>query len=145
MATASQRPDPLLLAESVGLGLRVRLAWEICLTYARVRRLLARRGIAEVVAELRGGGDDDGLDEEQARHLSDRLHRPVRRTLGSLPVDSRCLMRSLVLLRMLARRGVPCRLSIGAQSGERFAAHAWLEHRGRPIMPTLGYLPLVTL
>jgi hypothetical protein len=54
-------------------------------------------------------------------------------------------MSSLVLLRMLARRGVVCRLIIGVQPGEQLKAHAWIEHEGLPLLPTLGYEPLTVL
>ena len=54
-------------------------------------------------------------------------------------------MRSLVLLRMLARRGVVCRLVIGVRPGETLEAHAWIEHDGHPLLPTLGYERLTVL
>lgn len=46
----------------------------------------------------------------------------------------RCLARSLVLERLLARRGVPSELRIGMQRDEEgFRAHAWIECFGRPV------------
>jgi hypothetical protein len=43
----------------------------------------------------------------------------------------RCLPRSLALLRMLDRRGVPAALRIGVRKrGEQVAAHAWVEVGG---------------
>ena len=80
-----------------------------------------------------------------AYRIGRRLGHPVRRTLDPLPWDSRCLMRSLVLLRMLARRGVVCELVIGVRPGETFEAHAWIGHEGHPLLPTLGYEPLTVL
>ena len=74
-----------------------------------------------------------------------RLRRPVVRTLSALPTDSRCLMRSLVLVGMMARRGAQCELSIGAQTAEGFAAHAWVEYEGVHLLPSLGYGCLTTL
>jgi hypothetical protein len=52
-----------------------------------------------------------------------------------MPADSRCLMRSLVLTRLLARRGIESRLVISVRPGERFAAHAWVEHDGVALLP----------
>jgi hypothetical protein len=63
-----------------------------------------------------------------------RLGRAVVRTLAVLPADSRCLMRSLVLTGMLARRGSPGALVIGVKPGEVFGAHAWVELDGRPLL-----------
>ena len=87
----------------------------------------------------------DQHDVYQAYRIGRRLARPVRRTLDPLPWDSRCLMRSLVLLRMLARRGVVCELVIGVKPGEKFEAHASIEHEGHPLLPTLAYEPLTVL
>ena len=65
-----------------------------------------------------------------------RLGRAVTRTLPLLPTESRCLMRSLVLTSLLARRGLPSRVVIGVKSGGEFGAHAWVEHEGEPVLPT---------
>lgn len=62
------------------------------------------------------------------------------RTLEAMPVDSRCLMRSLVLLRVLARRGVNGSLVIAVRPDEllKLAAHAWVEVDGRPLLAPAG-------
>ena len=105
---------------------------------------MLRADIRDVVGTLRGEAVD--LHEPgDARQIGIRLGRSVRLTLDPLPFDSRCLMRSLVLLRMLARRGVSCRLVIGVRPGNVFEAHAWIEHAGLPLLPTLGYEPLTVL
>lgn len=128
--------------------LRLRLAREVVVGYAHVRTLVARHEVAHVVETLRGevepvaGGPD-------AVALGRRLGRPIRRALDPLPWDSRCLMRSLVLLRMLSARGVGAQLVIGVRpdggGGGKLAAHAWLEHDGAPLLPTLGYAELTRL
>jgi hypothetical protein len=51
-----------------------------------------------------------------------------------VPGDTRCLARSLVLTRLLARRGIPAKLVIGARGGPDFLAHAWVEHSGEPVL-----------
>jgi hypothetical protein len=57
--------------------------------------------------------------------LASRLH-PLRPT---------CLKKALVLLALLARRGVKARVIIGAaKSDGKLDAHAWIEHQGRVIM-----------
>jgi hypothetical protein len=71
--------------------------------------------------------------------LASRLGRAVYRTLRILPTDSRCLVQSLVLSRMLSARGIPSTLVIGAHSRPDFTAHAWVEHDGRPVLPPRGY------
>ncbi len=65
-------------------------------------------------------------------------------TVRLLPTDSRCLVRSLVLTRLLGRRGVPSSLVIGVMSEPQFAAHAWVEHGGAPLLsPGTGFQRLV--
>lgn len=128
----------------VPLSLRARLVAEILVTYARVRWLMATADIVTVVDTLRDG-EPDSVRGEDAYRLGVRLARPIVRTLRPLPVDSRCLMRSLVLLRMMARRDVRCRLVIGTKTAGAFAAHAWIEHDGRPVLSPMGHEPLTTI
>lgn len=120
---------------------KLRLVPEILVDYARVRWLLWRRTLPEVVATLRG---DEALadhplafgSEEHLRGL--RLGRAVTRVLGLLPTDGRCLMRSLVLLSMLARRGQAVTLVLAARTEPDFLAHAWVERVGEPLLPPRG-------
>jgi hypothetical protein len=124
---------------------RVALAGEILGTYVRVRRSLRRHDVRQVLAELRAGELTPASGEPVA--TGRRLGRAVRRTLGVLPTDSRCLMQSLVLTRVLARRGIDTRLVIAVRPGERFAAHAWVEHGDEPLLPAgaPAFEQLVTL
>src|SRR5271165_151832 len=114
---------------------RGRLAGEIILAYMQARRELRRAPIAAAVAGLRAhpqAWPQEGL----AGTLSEarRLGRAVARTLRVIPGDTRCLTRSLVLTRLLARRGIPARLVIGARAVPRFSAHAWVEYDGEPVL-----------
>ena len=57
--------------------------------------------------------------------------RAVARAAAHAPFPSACLTRSLTLMYLLRRRGVPAELKIGArlQNGT-LDAHAWVEHDG---------------
>lgn len=108
---------------------------EVLVTYGTVRWRVRRRDLPTVVAGLRAPrrrrtrrGALDGDDR--------RLARATVRVLERLPGDSRCLTRSLVVLAMLARRGVDARLILAARPAPTFAAHAWIERDGRPLLPT---------
>ena len=68
-----------------------------------------------------------------------RLAGAAVRVLRALPSDARCLTRSLVVLAMLARRGSAATLVIATRPTPSFAAHAWVEHGGRPLLPTEGF------
>jgi hypothetical protein len=123
------------------------LVAEILTSYLLTRWYLRQGALPGVVARLRRtqGPPRGPLGGDQAP----RLGRAVSRTLATLPADSRCLMRSLVLLRLLARRGVAGSLVIAARppSDDAFAAHAWVEIAGRPVLPAGSpqYGRLVTL
>ena len=133
-----------LLRKRMPLDLRLRIGFEIVITYAEVRWRMFRGDVRDAVAALREGAVDLH-DPYDAYRIGRRLRQVVRRTLDPLPWDSRCLMRSLVLLRMLARRGVVCQLVIGVRPGETFEAHAWIEHGRHPLLPTLGYERLTVI
>jgi Transglutaminase-like superfamily len=114
---------------------RVRLAAEIVAAYLQARRELRRAPIESVVAALRSEAPPPPLAPgphalEEAR----RLGWTVARTLKLMPGDTRCLARSLVLTRLLARRGIPAKLVIGAQAAPDFLAHAWVEYDGQPVL-----------
>ena len=70
-----------------------------------------------------------------AREVAERVAHAVERAgraYSIYPAD--CLVRSLVLVRLLHRRGLEARLRFGARTltGE-FEAHAWVEHCGVPL------------
>ena len=112
-----------------------RLAGEVLVTYVRARRALARRRpLPELLAELRAVEAPAPAKGPAALALSLRMGRVVARTLAPLPGDARCLASSLVLVRMLARRGVDSTFVIAARTEPRFLAHAWVERDGVPLL-----------
>lgn len=117
---------------SLPLRRKLSLAAEILVAYARVRWLLWRRDFPQALELIRAVSPDQG-DAEQATDA--RLASAVQRTLRRLPTDSRCLMQSLVLTSLLARRGRGSRLVIGVSPAGRFTAHAWVERAGMPLLP----------
>jgi hypothetical protein len=137
--------------ERLPVTTKAALVAEILVTYTQARWMLKRRGLREALEDLRGHPRAVNCQPLRAasRELraARRLGHVVTRTLSPLPSDTRCLMRSLVLTRVLARRGIESRLVIGVHPGERFAAHAWLEHDGAALLPTGGadFDELVTL
>jgi transglutaminase superfamily protein len=120
--------------ERLSVGAKVALAVEVLGSYARARRRLQRSGLREAVAAQRATASTGG-DIPDPVASGRRLGRVVRRTLAVVPADTRCLAQSLTLTRMLSRRGIESRLVIGVRPGERFAAHAWVEHEGVALLP----------
>jgi transglutaminase superfamily protein len=118
---ASDRPLPV--------GSKGWLIAEVLVAYARVRWSLWRSDLPATVSGLRCiAASNGGVTAEHERRLCARLAHAVVRTLSVLPTDSRCLMRSLVLTRLLARRGIHSTLVLGVRGDGDFAAHAWVEH-----------------
>jgi hypothetical protein len=113
------------------------LAVEIAGSYAVARWSLRRRGLRSALAALRARAGSTARPQSEHDRLAAglRLGRAVGSTLRVLPVDSRCLMSSLVLTRMLASRGIESDLVISVRPGEKFAAHAWVEHGGLALLP----------
>jgi len=127
---------PLRLPHTRRLTLleRARLLGEILSTYAIVRLAVSRMPIESALQRLR-------IDAQLARRPSTgalaesrRLGVAVARTLRVLPGDTRCLVRSLVLTRLLARRGITSTLVIGTRTSPAFLAHAWVEHGAAPVL-----------
>lgn len=117
---------------------KVRLGAEIVVAYGLVRRRIRALALPELLAVLRRGVTDRGLPAGRAaaEHLTAvRLARAVMQVLPRLPGDTRCLTQSLVLTALLSRRGIGSKLLIAVAPGRTFAAHAWVEHGGVPVLP----------
>lgn len=121
--------QPWTRREKIALGL------EIAAAYLRIRGLLWRTDLPRTLAALRRAQRTGSADDVAE---GARLGRAVQRTLRLVPFDSRCLLRSLVLVSLLARRGIPSSLVIGVAVEPRFAAHAWVEAEEVPLLPTNG-------
>jgi hypothetical protein len=122
-------------AQAASVRDRAALVAEVLVTYGQVRWSVRRRDLPTVVAALRAPrrrhAPRGPLDADERR-----LAAAAVRVLERLPGDSRCLTRSLVVLAMLARRGIAVRLILAARPAPTFAAHAWVERSGRPLLPT---------
>lgn len=141
MASALSSPGLDELAAPLPRIRKARLTAEVLETYVRVRWWLWRHEAREVVRRLRAWAPEDAPPPEPdapapaTYHCGLRLGRAVSRTLRLLPTDGRCLMRSLVLTGLLARRGIPSTLIIGVTPAPDFTAHAWVEVAGEPLLP----------
>ncbi len=122
---------------------RLRLATEVLRTYRRARRLMHDQPLDRALAALRAGAPaaPPGLGGPEQQFAAFRLGRAVVLILALLPTDRRCLVRSLTLSGLLARRAIPARLVLGVRpdSSEPFLAHAWVEHDGVAVSPDEGY------
>jgi hypothetical protein len=131
VAVTTTREPPL------GAAAKARLAVEIVGAYVHARRRLRRAGLQAALQDLRRMDAPRPAVLASADDLATcrRLARAVVHTLHVLPADSRCLMQSLVLTRLLARRGIDTQLAISVRPGKSFAAHAWVEREGVALLP----------
>jgi hypothetical protein len=113
------------------------LILEVMRTYCRVRWNLHRVQLEPLVERLRASKPPAGrpMSAETAERIATRLGYVVGRMLRVVPTDAPCLVQSLVLTSLLAARGISGRLVIGV-TVEPFTAHAWVEHKGHPLLPT---------
>jgi hypothetical protein len=131
-----RRVVPLTISELSPLRKGL-LALEILFTYARIRWHIRDENALEAVPRIRGADvapSDFPGTPDQTYLAGLRLGHTVVRTLSPLPADSRCLFRSLTLNALLQRRGIAGTLVIAVRP-QPFAAHAWVEHEGKPLLP----------
>jgi hypothetical protein len=128
---------------------RIPLAAEILRAYPAAYRTVRSNDLHGMVAvarrasPARAGMRSDAVTRSDDHEVALRIGRATLRTLALVPTDARCLVRSLVVLRLLSRRGIESRLVIGVQPGPDFLAHAWVEHDGRPVTPEGTYARLM--
>ena len=126
---------------------RLVLAAEILVDYSRAYRLMRRTDLTEAVSRLRGQTAPASASTADQHATALRLARAAMLILRRLPTDRRCLVRSLVVSGLLARRGIPAQLVLGVRPdrSEPFMAHAWVEHEGECVLPDEGFSRLHAL
>jgi hypothetical protein len=112
---------------------KARLLVAIWMRYARVKLLLRRHPLAEVVRTLAGGAGS------WSHRDIDGLSRAVNRGLLGPGGTIRCLPRALVLFTLAREHGIEADIVIGVQpSTTSHEAHAWVEVGGRDVGPKPG-------
>lgn len=120
---------------------RLRLILEVCTLRLLVARML--RSGSDVRAAIgvlrRRVAEPQRMAADGAvAPLIDRLAWSSRTVLDRLPGDHPCLAQSLVLMCLLARRGVASRVVIGVRKDlpdGPLTAHAWVTVEGRAVSP----------
>jgi len=116
---------------------------QIVWTTIRVRRLVRRNDLRTALARCRPADRQatPAPSQDEIVHVG----RAVRQIVGRLPGDSRPLVSSLVLIAVLARRGVDASLVIGVREGDGDAL-AWVEVGDVPALSVKGkFAQLVAL
>jgi len=117
------------------------LALEIVVLYGATRLRLACNRF-KLTDDLPPQVDSErlaGLSNAQTAAVAAYLSFAIVRLLGRLPTHPSCLIRSLVLLRLLARWGIDSTFVIGVRLKDgSLAAHAWVEYQGIPLLDPGG-------
>lgn len=123
----------VVAGDHLSLGRKIRLLIRIWLLAARIQWALWRRPLPEVILDLsRPTG-------EAAQLSTGLLSRAVSRGLRVGRWHPRCLLRSLVLYRLLRSQGRPADLVIGLRRlSPTSDAHAWVELDGIDVGPLPG-------
>ena len=112
--------DRLIVIEVIALALPI----EVGLRYLSLDTLVS------LVARPRQEGGEPGRPLDV-----DRVARLVDATAAFYPLSPTCLKRSLILLRILARRGTRAELRLGVRKiHDQFSAHAWVVYDGRIVL-----------
>lgn len=114
---------------------KLRLALEVVTAFPAARLGARSNDVRRALRRVRGSSEPRPAADPASIEHARRLGRAVARTMRWLPGDTRCLTQSLVLSRMLARRGMHSTLVIGVRSVGEFGAHAWVEVGGAPVLP----------
>lgn len=123
-----------VVSEALPVSAKLRLAVRIWCCFLVVRWKMKRYPFPELVASL---GDSSRVirDGHAPRRLSKAVHRCLR--IGWFKAT--CLVRSLVLYRLLREQGERAELVIGLADGAMsHEAHAWVELNGVDVGPPPG-------
>jgi hypothetical protein len=110
----------LIVVETIALALPI----EVGLRCLSLDALVSRLGRLGQESSEQG----PALDVE-------RIARLVDATTAFHPLNQTCLKKSLILLRILRRRGIRAELHLGVRKvDEQFSAHAWVAYEGRIVL-----------
>ena len=130
------RIRPLALPDRMRPWHRARVLAEVLTAYIPLLKHLRSNELVSMVDGARAAGRAHMITRPRdPRRDAVRLGSIVGQVLKVLPTDGRCLMQSLVLTRLLAARDIESRIVIGVSVDDGFAAHAWVEYEGRPVLP----------
>lgn len=98
-------------------------------------RRLQKQAFTHTWSELQQQEDTQSVSNlDEALDIAGELHESVRVAARLVPFKAECLPRSIVLQRLLLRRGIPAvvRLGVG-KAALQLHSHAWVEIAGQPI------------
>lgn len=137
-ASSSGPPSASVLDDAPG-HISPWLVGEALITLTLARRQLSRKPLAELLNQHISGAPDP----ERSRLIASAFQRTAR----YVAAKDQCLLRSMSLRSMLARRGIAVELIIGVTLP--FSAHCWVQSGplvlSDPLDRVIGYKPLLVV
>jgi hypothetical protein len=108
---------------------KLRIQWMIPITELSIRCIGIQRSVTFICKPdkfVRIGQNDQLCN---AKIILRALKTGVQQTFWK----GNCLSRSIVLHRLLIKNGISSEFCIGVRNKPKFKAHAWVEHKGKPL------------
>jgi hypothetical protein len=134
---ALARPGPRRAGRLTPLP-KLLLAVEVVAVYAWVRWLLRSNDTPATAARLRRPPRRTRVTGAEPAEYGRHLAWATVRVLHRLPVDSRCLLQSLVLARLMTVRALDYAIVFSVGREETFEAHCWVEAGGVALLEPGG-------
>lgn len=123
--------------------LSIAMLLEVLTIIPSIRLQLATRNLSKILTTLtayrrdRAARQPDVITEAQEEHLS-KIATAFWRARVYVPIKPRCLLDSLAMTKLLAKRGTHARIVFGVTS-DPFAAHAWVQVGDLVLTDTVGH------
>lgn len=124
------------LAKFLGLTWSERRCFLFALVFLPITALRLRLfGFQRTHAAMAGAGFNGATTDDSTLARARQTARMVAAAARYGPYRATCLPLSLALIRLLHRQGIEADLCIGvSKAAPGFDAHAWVEHRGLPLI-----------
>lgn len=90
-------------------------------------------GVQRTILLVCKPGSFQRIDENDDLSNAKRVLRSLKLGVEQTYWKGNCLSRSIVLHRLLIKKGISSRLCIGVRNKPKFKAHAWVEHKNIPL------------
>lgn len=154
-STASDiEPPSQSVPETPGINGRApaSVVWDVFIIVAKMRRQLRKRSLKFILQALseyrRARICVADIDETEVQRRVTEAAIAFNRTRPYVPIETRCLIDSLSMVRFLAKRGLHSNLVMGVAC-DPFSAHAWVQHGALVLNDSVGnaqaYAPILVI
>lgn len=133
--TGEARMTPIrsLAEQTCDAGLTIPSAARCTATLLFVIVMLRTAGFARTLRLLRRCAREERLANDYPFECAEAVAQRVAKVASFYPGRARCLQQSLTVYHLLRRMGMHAEFRLGVQP-VNFAAHAWVEYHGEPVL-----------